>query len=264
MGDVVVALLESLLLPPGLVGAALLIWCVLVFVRRGPIGERALTLAVFCLYYAASTWPLANLAVASLETRVVRVAAVTHSQGAEAIVVLAGNASRASAFGPAELNRASWRRLWRGVEIYYELDGRVPIIFSGGGRTGDTSASAGELAGAAASLWGIDSDLFWIESISTNTYESAVEIKKLMDDRFPGRARHRIRLVTSAWHMPRSAGVFKKAGVDVVPEPCDYRMGERRDLELPQLLPNYGALSTFSVAFREWMAIGFYRVRGRL
>ena len=264
MMDVVVTLLESFLLPPGLVGVALLIWCVLAFARRVQTGERALALIVFCLYYAASTWPLANFAVASLETRVVRAAITTHSQPAEAIVVLAGSASSASAFGPAELNRASWRRLWRGVEVYYELGGRVPIIFSGGGRTGDTSASAGELAAAAASLWGIDSDLFWIESISTNTYESAVEIRRLLDDRFPGRARHRIFLVTSAWHMPRSVGAFEKAGVDVLPEPCDYSMGEPWELEVSQLLPNYGALSTFSVAFREWMAIGLYRVRGRL
>ena len=109
-----------------------------------------------------------------------------------------------------------------------------------------------------------DSPWVWIESISTNSYESAVEIKRLLDDRFPGRARHRILLVTSAWHMPRSAGVFEKTGVDVVPEPCDYRVGELWDLEVPQLLPNYEALSTFTVAFREWMAIVLYRVRGRL
>lgn len=262
--DVVVTLLESFLLPPGLVGVALLIWCVLAFARRVQTGERALALIVFCLYYAASTWPLANFAVASLETRVVRAAITTHSQPAEAIVVLAGNASSASAFGPAELNRASWRRLWRGVGLYNELEDRVPLIYSGGGRTDEKSLGAGELAAAAASLWGVDPDLFWLESLSTDTYESAVEIRRLLDDRFPGRARHRIFLVTSAWHMPRSVGVFEKAGVDVLPEPCDYSMGEPWELEVPQFLPNYGALSTFTMAFREWMAIGLYRVRGRL
>ncbi len=258
------ALLEFLLLPPGLVGTALLIWCVLVFVRRGPTGERALALTVFCLYWAVSTLPLANLAVASLETRIVRAATVTHSQAVEAIVVLAGSASSSSAFGPAELNRASWRRLWRGVELYNDLDNRVPMIFSGGGRTGSGSASGGDLAAAAVSLWGVNPDLFWLESKSTNTYESAVEIKRLLNDRFPGRARHRILLVTSAWHMPRSVGVFEKTGVDVMPEPCDYMMGELWDLEVPQLLPSYEALSMFTIAVREWMGIGLYRVRGRL
>lgn len=69
-------------------------------------------------------------------------------------------------------------------------------------------------------------------------------------------------LVTSAFHMPRSIGIFRKAGFDVEAYPVDWRMGGRDDLFS---FTNNGAegLGKTDVAVREWIGLVAYRLMGR-
>jgi uncharacterized SAM-binding protein YcdF (DUF218 family) len=66
---------------------------------------------------------------------------------------------------------------------------------------------------------GIAADRLLIEPAATNTYENAINTAKLLG---PNRSLRWI-LVTSAYHMPRAIGSFRKAGVAVeawpVPDP---------------------------------------------
>ena len=68
---------------------------------------------------------------------------------------------------------------------------------------------------------GIDPARVMIEDRSRTTFENAVFSRALANPK-PG---ERWLLVTSAWHMPRSVGVFRKAGFDVTAYPVDYRTG---------------------------------------
>ena len=61
---------------------------------------------------------------------------------------------------------------------------------------------------------------------SRNTYENAVFSKALVAPK-PG---EHWMLVTSAYHMPRSVGLFRKVGFAVEPYPVDWRIGGREDL----------------------------------
>ncbi len=68
----------------------------------------------------------------------------------------------------------------------------------------------------------------------------------------------KIILVTSAWHMPRAARLFRKAGVDFVPFPVDFQVDSKGSPGLLDLLPRAGGLQMTESALREWYGILFY------
>jgi uncharacterized SAM-binding protein YcdF (DUF218 family) len=69
-------------------------------------------------------------------------------------------------------------------------------------------------------------------------------------------------LVTSGWHMPRAAWLFKHAGVDFTPFPVGFERDSRRPRTLLDFLPNAGSLGTTETALRERYGLAYYRVFG--
>ncbi len=65
---------------------------------------------------------------------------------------------------------------------------------------------------------GIAPDRLILEERSRNTDENAERTAELL-----GSQGGTVVLVTSAFHMPRSVGLFRSAGIEVVPWPVDYR-----------------------------------------
>jgi uncharacterized SAM-binding protein YcdF (DUF218 family) len=73
----------------------------------------------------------------------------------------------------------------------------------------------------------------------------------------------RFLLVTSAYHMPRAMGVFRRAGFDVWPAPTDYRTRDVRDLwRLFSSIP--AGLERTDVAAKEWIGLLAYRATDRI
>jgi len=257
--------LEPLFLPPALIAVGMLFCFISLAVReRAGLGKAAMA-ALFGIYYLSSTWPLAGILASTLEGQFPASTIPSNPGAAEVIVILAGNAAPATeGRRRGELNEASWRRLLRGIELHSEFGRTVPILFSGGsGYLSKSSSNAATLAQESARQWGIREGHFWVEDRSRNTYESGIEVKRILGNRFPTKVRHRIVLVTSAWHMPRAVGVFNRLGIDVIPAPCDYLSGSS-GISIRGLVPSYEALSAFSLAFREWMGIAVYRLQGRI
>ncbi len=85
-----------------------------------------------------------------------------------------------------------------------------------------------------------------IENKSRNTIENAAFTKKLLENR--GLKPPYI-LVTSDFHMRRAMKIFTKAGVDVVPYPCNYFAGGRATLGA--LVPDVNALWKWDVYIKE-------------
>ncbi len=103
---------------------------------------------------------------------------------------------------------------------------------------------------------GVGPDRLVIEDQSRNTVENAVLTKQLVDPK----AGETWLLVTSAFHMPRSVGVYRQAGWRIVPYPVDYMTGTGT------LAPSWNivaGMQRFSFSFHEWVGLAFYWLTGR-
>jgi len=99
----------------------------------------------------------------------------------------------------------------------------------------------------------------WIDTLSKNTYENAVESKKVL---FENRAHGPFLLITSATHMRRSLGCFKKAGLEVVPFVTDkLYISKRRDFQF-LLVPAIENMMLWDGLFHEWIGYLTYKVAG--
>ena len=68
-------------------------------------------------------------------------------------------------------------------------------------------------------------------------------------------------LVTSAFHMPRSVGIYRKQGWNVIPYPVDHYSTTEIGLKLdPKLWRNLRDLNT---AMREWIGLVVYYLTGK-
>lgn len=134
------------------------------------------------------------------------------------------------------------------------------IVISGG--TGTVLLEGEGDADTAVRLFealGIPRSRLILEPESRNTYENVSNIRTLVS---PGRDETWL-LVTSAFHMPRSMGLFRKAGFPVVPWPVDYRTSGREGIGI--LRDNaLDALSTTTMAIREWCGLIAYKFAGRI
>ena len=133
------------------------------------------------------------------------------------------------------------------------------IVFSGG-----TSALAGDEPSEAPfalrelESFGIARERILIEDRSRNTVENAVFSKRLIQPK-PG---ERWVLITSAYHMPRAVGVFRKADFPVEPYPVDWRTRGYEDAL--RLFPTVGdGLRRADTAVREWVGLAVYWLTGR-
>jgi uncharacterized SAM-binding protein YcdF (DUF218 family) len=102
--------------------------------------------------------------------------------------------------------------------------------------------------------FGIARNRVTLESRSRNTAENAVFTKALVNPK-PG---ERWLLITSAWHMPRAVGSFRRAGFLVEAYPVDRR---RSDMTTRRALA--GGLNRTDEAIHEWIGLVAYWLTGR-
>ena len=209
------------------------------------------------LLAASSFTTLGVLLVEPLEDRFVRPPEMPAE--INTIVMLGGATSGrvSTARGIAELSEAGDRlaETLRLAEYYPE----ARIVLSGG--AGLLVADGEPEAETAARFFtelGIAPERLVLESASRNTDENAELTKAMLGDD-PGV----VALVTSAFHMPRSVGLFRKVGVEVVPWPTDYRSAGNEGVGLDIVNPILN-LTTTGVAMKEWIGLAVYHWTGRI
>jgi uncharacterized SAM-binding protein YcdF (DUF218 family) len=110
-------------------------------------------------------------------------------------------------------------------------------------------------------LWlslGVPAEQMVFEEKSRNTWENAVFTRDLVKPK-PGET---WLLVTSAWHMPRSVGIFRHVGFPVVPYPVAYRtFGDGR--EFRGYVSILDRLALLDLGVREWIGLLAYRLAGK-
>jgi uncharacterized SAM-binding protein YcdF (DUF218 family) len=143
-----------------------------------------------------------------------------------------------------------------------ELLRRYPnarILFSGGsGALIDPGDAEASFAARLLENFGIARNRITLEDRSRNTVENAVFSKAIVQPK-PG---ERWLLVTSAYHMPRAIGVFRKAGFPVEPYPVDWRTRRAKDGLRPFATIVDGLRQT-DTAVHEWVGLAVYWLTGR-
>jgi uncharacterized SAM-binding protein YcdF (DUF218 family) len=143
-----------------------------------------------------------------------------------------------------------------------ELLQRYPnarVLFSGGsGALIDDGDPEAKFAARLLSSFGIAPSRIILEDRSRNTLENAVFSKAIVQPK-PG---ERWLLVTSAYHMPRAIGVFRKAGFPVEPYPVDWRT-HRIEAGPPLFVTMRDGLWRTDTAVHEWVGLAVYWLTGR-
>jgi uncharacterized SAM-binding protein YcdF (DUF218 family) len=245
-----------MLLPSNLMIGIGIAGSILLLTRFVALGRRLVVASVLLLTIGGFS-PLANWLLYPLEARF---PPWDESHGApDGIVVLGGaidpdlSAVHGVAVFEAPADRiiaaAALARRYPSARIVLS-GGNNNLVFSNAARESDVAAAVLESLGLA-------KERLIVERRSRNTVENA-EFSKTLAAPKPG---ERWLLVTSAFHMPRAIGVFRKAGFEVEPYPVDRRMGKREDL-LTFSSRSAERLNRLDLATREWMGLVSYWIAG--
>jgi uncharacterized SAM-binding protein YcdF (DUF218 family) len=243
--------------PINLLLLAALVGVLLCFGRHARFG-RGLALTAILILAAAATLPLGMLLIAPLEDRF----PLPPSDLAppEGIIVLGGaiNDEVSQARHETIFNEGG-ERLTEAV-VLAKLYPQARVVYTSGSSsfTGATSTEALQ-ARKLMSQMGIEPERITIEDKSRNTDENA---------RFTAAIVHpqpsqRWIVVTSAFHMPRSMGIFEKAGFHPIAYPVSFRTRGTWPDDLRLSFDPTRNLRTFDIAVHEWIGLLAYWASGR-
>ena len=113
-------------------------------------------------------------------------------------------------------------------------------------------------------MLGVEKSAIITEIRSENTHEHAINLYPLLKER----GFKHVLLVTSAMHMPRALGVFKRLcpGIEITPAPTDFHVtkgsGRPWYYKLGMVIPTPRNLVEFTEVMHEYLGIAYYRIRG--
>lgn len=217
---------------------------------------RKVLLATLILITLLHSGPVLYLARHGLESRYPPITDPLQVEPYDAIVVLGGGVIPAGGLIPfPAMSESMFRRLEEAWRLYKLLP--RPIIVSGGHvdpfthPRGKTKIAPDYLL-----LWGVPAEHIITESNSRDTYESAIEVKKILDRK----GWKRYLLVTSAVHMPRSMLAFQRVVPEPIPAPGDFTLGERQFSPF-RLFPSEDAAEQITATLHEYIGLINYRWR---
>jgi uncharacterized SAM-binding protein YcdF (DUF218 family) len=244
----------------------LLVLLALFLHRRRRLQTTLLVFTLLMLFIGGNRWVSFALA-RSLEWRYLPLDPVPQ---VDAIVVLGGGTESQQYPRPmVEVNSAGDRVIYA-AKLYKE--GKAShLLLSGGNISWYNSRSttpAYEMA-SLLELMDIPANALWLQPKSQNTREDALFSSQMLKEK----GIHKVLLVTSAQHMPRSVGLFRHEGIEVIPAPVDYTVTQTGweglfspdpQTVLVNLMPNVGSLSLTSSILKEYIGLWVYHIRGWL
>lgn len=246
-----------MLLPSNFLIGIGLLGVVLCVTRFAPLG-RKLMIASIVLLAIGGLSPLGNWLLYPLESRF---PPWNPAEGApDGIIVLGGPIDAdLSAAHDATVIRTAADRIFATAALARQYP-NTRIVYSGGsGNLISTAAKESDYAAKLLESLGIPASRLIMERQSRNTQENAEFSKELVKPK----SGERWLLVTSAYHMPRSIGLFRKAGFPVEPYPVDWRVGGPGALLEFSNLEDDG-LGRTDLGFREWLGLLAYWITGKI
>jgi len=243
-------ILPAFLLPTGVV--------ILLLILSAALRRRALAIVALAVLWLSSTPLVSDVLMRSAEGWQVRppVASAPH---ADAIVVLSGMLR----IVPGREPTAEWLdavdRLDAGAALVRADKAPLLVFTSEWFPWNAGGLDKGQwLADRAADL-GVARERIVITGRVSNTAEEARAVAGLLAARGGPRATKSVILVTSAFHMRRSALLFSRAGLSVAPFPVDFRTSAA-PRSFMDLLPGAASLYSTETALRECYGYLYYKL----
>jgi uncharacterized SAM-binding protein YcdF (DUF218 family) len=239
---------QLLTTPSSFVALLLIIGVAALFIRC--LRKLAMILLIIggIIYIALASGPVSYWLIGKLEHRYPALTNIDTAKNIKTIVVLAAHAD-ADPYFPisSAVNSSAAFRLMEAARLARLVPGSR-ILITGNG-------DVPEVMKKVLISLGISDRIISIENQSCNTYESASRIRQILG---PGD----IVLVTSAGHMIRSVGVFRKFGMNPIPAPTDYMTGP--NCLAANYFPTASHLTYSDLAVHEYLGIVWYKITGRL
>ncbi|WP_395753589.1 YdcF family protein [Prosthecobacter sp.] len=249
--------LLHLIQPLSIIWLVIGLWLVRrIFRRRSP--DLWFPGAAWLLLTLLTCTPFASWLISGLEDQVPRVKLADLPQ-TEAIVCLGGG------FEPS-LVEPSGFKLQSGADrlttaLTLTAESKAPLLILGGGgypHEGRVYSEADAVSDYLRAHVTLKAELLSM-GVCKDTHDEAVKVAALAKER----GLTRLLLVTSANHMPRTLATFRKAGINVIPVPCNYLNSLNHLGELHYLhLPSPRGLEVFGAWLHETVGSWVYRWRG--
>jgi uncharacterized SAM-binding protein YcdF (DUF218 family) len=242
-----------LTVPSNAIASLAVLGLVLLPLGRRTLGSAAVKCAAGTMALVALS-PLGNLLLTPLEQRFPELP-FKGGEAADGIIVLGGSYDTVS---HSYLSTIFLRDDTGPMAVVPGLARQYPearIIVSGGTESLSAAPSEAAIIKKYFVSFGIAADRISIEERSLTTAENARFSAELVHPRPDSRWL----LVTSAYHMPRAVGAFRKAGFNVIACPAGWRTRGWQDLWRPAATATEN-LRRLDVAVHEWLGLLAYRL----
>ena len=243
----------SFLMPPGLFIVLLLILNIYLFKKsKSKLIKLTAVFLLFFFFFISTAFGV-SLLLHPLENYAEEISVNAFER--HPIIVLGGGLNYYSSEKAAP-SLHSIQRLVKGYQLHRRL--KTQLIYSGGVAVGQQRISEADSAAEFLESLGMESEFYVSEDQAQTTFENAAYLKSWIEENEV----EKVYLVSSAYHILRSAAVFKAQGIDFLV----VHSGFIYDHQFSWLdyLPNRGALTANLSALHEWVGLFWYYIRGRI
>ncbi|MEQ6122292.1 YdcF family protein [Reichenbachiella sp. MALMAid0571] len=150
-------------------------------------------------------------------------------------------------------------RIIHAVQLYKEGKIKKILISGGSGSLLYPEESESNDLNHFALMAGVKKRDIILENESRNTHENALNSGKIIKEE---NIKGNVLLITSAFHMKRAQACFKKENVKFDVFSTDLHSGEMEYSPIDLIVPNVGAIKTWTILLKEWIGMAAYKVSG--
>lgn len=177
------------------------------------------------------------------------------------VAIVLGGYTKGGTYADDRLNLSyAGNRLTDAIQLYKRGIVKKLLISGGDGRLLGESYPESNLAQKYLLDIGVKPEDLLIENQSRNTHENAVFSKQLLEKQ--GFTNAKTLVITSAFHMPRSIGCFKKIGINAQSFPAHFTADKLTIEPQTWLIPNPELIRNWETFIKEWIGYMVYKMQG--
>lgn len=231
-------------------------WLMFVWKRNTKYKKRILISAIAVSFIFTNTFIFKEF-VRLWEVPGRRIEAIDYHETA---IVLGGMFEYNNDFDVLSIRRGG-DRIWQTLSLYHRGKIKYILISGAHGYVSDRGLDEARQLRDELIVWGIPRENIFIDSLSKNTHQNAVESKKVLQENKLNTKS--ILLVTSATHMKRAAACFRKQGIEVTTFSTDHFTGKKRAYHWDEyIIPSVSTTNDWSRLTKEWVGYLMYKLMG--